>query len=421
MKSKRTAEEAAVDIIRQLWRSGHTALLAGGCVRDGLLGLHPKDFDVATDATPDQVAETFPRTRRVGAQFGVVLVRRWGHDCEVATFRTDGTYSDGRRPDTVSFGQAEDDAKRRDFTINALFRDPIDDSVIDYVGGAADLKAGIIRTVGDPSLRFGEDHLRMLRAVRFAARLGFAVAEETWTAIGQLAARLRIISPERIWMELESMLTAHSRSEAWRLLVESGLERYLTDREDWLFEPSTAPLERLALPASERLRRLPKKAAGAALVMSTLLADSDQKAINQTSRALRWSNKLHDDVSWLVRYLHFALKDEAPELADLKLMRVHHCWEDLGRLMRVHVAACGSGDSRCESVLHRATLIPEASLDPAPLLDGHSLISIGISHGPITGRIIKSVRRAQLNEEINSTDDALRLARELAAGSDGSD
>ena len=155
--------------------------------------------------------------------------------------------------------------------------------------------------------------------------------------------------------------------------------------------------------------------------MATLLADSDQKAINQTSRALRWSNKLHDDVSWLVRYLHFALKDEAPELADLKLMRVHHCWEDLGRLMRVHVAACGSGDSRCESVLHRATLIPEASLDPAPLLDGHSLISIGISHGPITGRIIKSVRRAQLNEEINSTDDALRLARELAAGSDGSD
>src|SRR5688572_25076472 len=199
--------EDALAVVRRLRDAGHVAYFAGGCVRDQLLGLDPKDYDVATDAPPDRVRQLFSNTQAVGAAFGVILVRQRKSQIEVATFRTDGKYLDGRRPEGVVFTTAEEDAKRRDFTINGLFYDPVEDKVIDYVGGRADLERRIIRAIGNPDERFAEDHLRVLRAVRFAARFGFDIEPATASAVQSHARHLPRISPERVAEELRLMLT----------------------------------------------------------------------------------------------------------------------------------------------------------------------------------------------------------------------
>ena len=214
----------ATAVVRALRDAGHVAYFAGGCVRDLLLGHAPKDYDVATDAPPQRVRQLFRNTQAVGAAFGVILVRHGRSVVEVATFRTDGTYTDGRRPDTVTFATAEEDAKRRDFTINGLFMDPLDgDRVIDHVGGQADLSAGVIRAIGNPDERFAEDHLRLLRAVRFAARLGFRIDHPTQVAVVAHAVELRRIQPERIADELRRMLAGPNRPRAWTMLEWLGL------------------------------------------------------------------------------------------------------------------------------------------------------------------------------------------------------
>src|SRR5215212_10163592 len=206
-------------VLRRLRHNGHEAYFAGGCVRDLLLGLEPKDYDVATDAQPQRVRELFTKTEAVGAAFGVILVRHGRSVVEVATFRSDGSYLDGRRPSEVKFTTAQEDAQRRDFTINGLFMDPLaEDRVIDFVGGKEDLAARRLRAIGDPSSRFAEDHLRLLRAVRFAARFGLEIAPSTAMAIEQHANLLKGISPERIAEELRLMLTASTRGTAWMLL-----------------------------------------------------------------------------------------------------------------------------------------------------------------------------------------------------------
>ncbi len=216
-----SARDDATAVVRRLRDAGHVAYFAGGCVRDTLLGHTPKDYDVATDAPPQRVRQLFHNTQAVGAAFGVILVRLGRSTIEVATFRTDGTYTDGRRPDTVTFATAEEDAKRRDFTINGLFLDPLDgDRVIDYVGGRADLDAKLIRAIGNPDERFAEDHLRLLRAVRFAARLGFEIEPTTADAIRRTPRAARI-SPERIAEELRRMVVG-GRQAAWRELQPSA-------------------------------------------------------------------------------------------------------------------------------------------------------------------------------------------------------
>ena len=216
------ARGTAASIVRRLREAGHVAYFAGGCVRDELLGLDPVDYDVATDARPDAIQAMFRKTAAVGASFGVVLVKEAGGVVEVATFRSDGPYSDSRRPDRVEFADAAHDAQRRDFTINALFLDPLaaEDSasihghVIDHVGGMADLRARVIRAVGDPERRLAEDHLRALRAVRFAARFGFAIEQGTASAIREHASDLEGVSRERVGDELRRMFLAETRAEA---------------------------------------------------------------------------------------------------------------------------------------------------------------------------------------------------------------
>src|SRR5882724_7855964 len=203
----RSTREDALVVLKRLREAGHVAYFAGGCVRDLLLGAEPKDFDVATDAPPSRVQELFRNTQAVGAAFGVILVRQGGSQIEVATFRADAGYDDGRHPSKVRFTTAEEDARRRDFTINGLFLDPVGGQVIDYVRGQDDLRAGVIRAIGNATERFEEDSLRLLRAVRFAARLGFEIEPGTAAAIKAHAPQLKRISPERIADELRVMLT----------------------------------------------------------------------------------------------------------------------------------------------------------------------------------------------------------------------
>ncbi len=219
--------QVGIEVIRKLQAAGHQALFAGGCVRDWLLGLRtPKDIDVATSAGPEEVRAVFPHAKAVGEAFGVMLVRRRRFEFEIATFRSDMTYRDGRRPEAVELHDSpEVDAKRRDFSINGIFYDPLAERVLDYVDGLADLEAGHVRAIGEPAHRFGEDHLRLLRAVRFAARFGFEIEPHTWEALGELAPKLALIAPERIKMELDTILRGPRPDWAMDAMQQAGLMR----------------------------------------------------------------------------------------------------------------------------------------------------------------------------------------------------
>src|SRR4030095_171030 len=225
--------DSAVEIVQKLREHGHEAYLVGGCVRDMVLGIEPSDYDIATSAHPDQVVRIFPRTEAIGAQFGVVLVIHRGHPYEVATFRSDDAYVDGRRPTGVSFTNAEQDVLRRDFTINGLLYDPISKEILDYVSGRQDIQDRVIRAIGDPRKRFEEDKLRVLRAVRFGARLGYTIATDTWSAVCQMAPLIHQVSNERIREELVRILTEGEAARGVRRLGEAGLRHEILPEVHW--------------------------------------------------------------------------------------------------------------------------------------------------------------------------------------------
>lgn len=395
-----------MQIIQTLHDAGHVALLAGGCVRDRLLNREPKDYDVVTDATPPRVVEIFPRARKVGAQFGVILVRRYGYDIEVATFRSEGPYSDGRHPDAVTFGTDVEDAKRRDFTINGLFFDPLEQRVIDYVNGQADLGAGIIRTIGDPDVQFAEDHLRMLRAVRLAARLEFQIDAPTLSAIRRLAPHLESISAERVWMELEMILTDPSRARGWGLLLETGLRGHVS--AEW---PADAEHDRLA---QARLAALPPHRLDAPLPLAAVLRDLKPATAARVCRALRLSNRLTVAVVWMVRSLPRVRHDERLDLADLKLLMAEEAWPGLLELLRVDLIAKDASAEPYDRLRRRTEAIPPEQVAPPPLVTGDDLLALGISPGPKVGKVLRDIYRAQLNEQVASRDEAMALARTLA-------
>ncbi len=399
------AYHAARRTIDNLCAAGHVALLAGGCVRDMLLSHVPMDYDVATDATPKQVQKLFPRSRKVGAKFGVVLVRKFGYDIEVATFRKDGPYSDGRHPDEVVFGTETEDAKRRDFTINGLFYDPARDHVIDHVGGRADLKRGIIRTIGDPERRFSEDHLRMLRAVRFAARLSFPIEPDTLGMIKRLAPRLRVISPERIWMEIEQILGAATRAVGWALLCETELCNHLVD--GW--EPGTSDVGITRC----RLQALPPRPVDATVALAAILVPQSAEKTAGICRALRLANRQINGVAWLLATLPKAHGEANMELADLKQSMANDNWPGLLDLLRADLVATQRDPGLYDRLKARAAQIPPCAVTPPPLLDGDQLTAMGVAPGPRLGEILQTVYRAQLNEDITDHDEAVELAREL--------
>ena len=408
MKARKTSKDAAEAIIRKLNAAGFEALLAGGCVRDLLLGLQPKDYDIATNATPQQVCVIYDRAQVVGAHFGVVIVREFGHFVEVATFRTEGAYTDGRHPDSVEFATAEEDAMRRDFTINGMFFDVLKNCVIDHVGGQEDLRGRIIQAIGHPERRFDEDHLRMLRAVRFAARLGFEIEQETFEAIHNRADKIRRVSAERIREELEKILTDRNRADGFDMLRSTGLLPHLWQKSQWSTE--------LAEKSKRALAALPEKA-GFSLAFATMLYHLAVKSANGACRHLTCSNKVRTEVQWLINSLGALTGGGVNTLAELKLLMAGPCFKDLCSLLRASFIAENQPLEQYERLCHDSAAIAPDHVAPTALINGDDLIRMGVEQGPVFKRILDEVYYRQLNLELTNREDALALARELANAS----
>jgi poly(A) polymerase len=394
-----TEREFAVEVVRKLQSAGHQALFAGGCVRDELLGLVPKDHDVATSARPQQVQALFRRTVAVGVSFGVIdVLGPRPLRIQVATFRNDGGYSDARRPDSVTFSNAEEDAKRRDFTINGLFLDPLSGEVFDYVGGRKDLQDGILRAIGDPRARFREDRLRLLRAVRIAARFVLSIDPATWDAIREMAPKVSEgVSPERIAEELRKTLENPNRARAMRLLRDLGLADAILPEV-----PAGAPWER-TLASLEELR----PDASFPLAMAALLAEAEN--VEGIATRLRLSNDEGRRIAWLVQSQGALERARKMPPSKLKPLLAHPEAQDLIDLHR----AQGRDVSAAEEL--RIRWLADGSLDPPPLLTGNDLIGMGMRQGPGFKVILTRVRDAQLNGEVATREEALALARLLAA------
>jgi len=407
MSDARSQRQFAEQVVRQLRDAGHQSLWAGGCVRDELLGKVPNDYDVATSARPDQVRELFghKRTLAIGAAFGVIAVlgdKKLG-PIEVATFRSDGAYIDGRRPSEVMFTTAEEDAQRRDFTINGLFYDPLAEKLIDHVDGERDLQAGIIRAIGDPSARFAEDKLRMLRAVRFATTFEFEIEEATLAAIQVMAAEVQIVSAERIGTELRKVLQHTERSRGVLLLHETGLLRPLL--------PAVSDLADQDLPAwSALLDHLQAIESNSLAVAFAALLSWGQSLtlLRQQGRSFRFTNKEIDRAVWLVEKIKMV--DEAANLPwpQLQRMLVHEGADDLLALATAKWGAEHVGVQTCRERL----AWPVEQLNPPPLITGDDLVAHGLRPGKYFGELLDYVRDAQLEQQISDRQQAFKLIDE---------
>lgn len=417
------ARAFAVEVVGRLRASGFEALWAGGCVRDQLLGLVPKDYDVATSARPEQIREVFGhrRTLPIGAAFGVISVigpRGAGH-IEVATFRRDAEYLDGRHPSGVTFTNAEEDARRRDFTINGIFYDPLVEKVIDYVGGQQDLENRLVRAIGDPGQRLAEDKLRMLRAIRFAATFEFALDGETLAAIMQQADELTVVSVERIAGELRRMLVHPQRRRAMELLRASRLLDVVFPEVASAAQkpPADSPLatweNKLAI--LERLREPTFSVALAAVLRDLSFPDEPRLEL---ARQICWGLSLSNEESAGVHKLlsEEALIRQAKELPWPKLQRILIA-PRVGELLEYCQAVAEVLDGSTAAVDHcrQLLLLPADQLDPKPLITGEDLKRAGIPTGPMYKVILEAVRDAQLEGKVMDQAAALELARRLVA------
>ena len=418
--SPTAARAAALAIVQALRNAGHIAYFAGGCVRDELLGLSPTDYDIATDATPDRIKQLFKRTNEVGAVFGVVLVTPTPEEgapeqatVEVATFRSDGPYSDRRRPDAVTFSDPLSDARRRDFTVNALFIDPLgteSGQVIDYVSGQADLARRIIRAVGDPEARLAEDHLRALRAIRLAARLEFTIDPATAKAIQIHAADLKGVSRERIGEEVRRMLVHPSRGRAAQLLEELALDAPV------LNEPHTVS-------SGHSLLGLSVEAPDDSIYPTCLAAWACDRGLDLSEKS----------IAGLVRRWRAALclsNEESEALgATLRALKVvEQSWTTLSVAQKKRLAGANSGFASAVQVLKTrnpdaaSTLKAEVAklshtpsgLCPDPLLTGDDLIAAGHTPGPAFKPLLDTVYDAQLEDRIRTKAEALELSTRLS-------
>ena len=434
-----TQKQLAEAVIVRLHEAGHEALLAGGCVRDLLLGRPAKDYDVATSARPEEVLGLFPKALTVGVSFGVVVVAEGPLQVEVATFRSDLGYSDGRRPDQVAFTDARHDAARRDFTINGMFLDPAGGEVIDYVGGRKDLEARIIRAVGDPRARFAEDHLRMLRAVRFAAELGFAIDGGTAAAIQELAPKAARVSGERVAMELERILTAPpaGRRTGLELMDQLGLLAVLLPEvhamhgvqqglphhpEGDVFVHTVLCVEQLREPTFELalaalLHDVGKpSAAGVREGRRTFYGHEriGEGLARQACNRLRLSVLQTRRAAWLVRsHMKLMSCDEMRE-ARLKRLFAEEGFEELAELWRSDCLASGGTAEAYEDLMARYRALSREQVRPRPLVTGDDLIAMGFQPGPAFREILDRVYDAQLEGRAASKDEALALARRIA-------
>ncbi|MFI4917837.1 MAG: CCA tRNA nucleotidyltransferase [Phycisphaerales bacterium JB060] len=400
------ARAAARAVVSHLRGQGHEAYFAGGCVRDELLGLKPGDYDVATDATPQRLESLFHGARLVGAQFGVVQVRKLGVWTEVATFRSDGTYTDRRRPDEVTFSDAQSDAERRDFTINAMFLDPLADEsdwtqsprgepiagrVIDLVGGLADLRAGVVRAVGAPHRRLAEDHLRALRAVRFAARLGFEIEPDTAHAIAEHAYELEGVSRERIGAELRRMLAHRSRSRAVAILDTLGLDGPALEQP-----PAGAGQDHLRLRSLREEARVPLALAAWILDRGHgLTRPTVRPTVSRLRSALCLSNAEASAIlACLARRLDILDHFEKSERAQQKRLAASEGFSDALELLRVEAGELTERVSARVTVLAAET----GGLSPPRLVTGEDLIEHGQRPGPDFASMLEYLYDLQLED-----------------------
>jgi poly(A) polymerase len=448
-----TPRELAGQICRTLRNSGHQAYLVGGCVRDLLLGREPSDYDVATDARPERVLELFPASITVGARFGVILVtekgvteegaseaaERGGAQVEVATFRSDIGYSDGRHPDRVEYTQSpEEDVRRRDFTINGLLLDPETGAVLDFVGGRGDLRAGLVRAIGTPALRFREDKLRMVRAVRFAARFGYAIEPNTLAAIQALAPQVTEVSAERLRDELTKLLTEGAARGAFELLDQTGLLAVLLPEvvrmEGVAQPPQFHPEGDVWIHVRMMLEQL-EPHASATLAWGVLLHDVGKpptfRSAEQTGDRIRFDG--HDEIgarmaAEICRRLRFSTADteqietlvanhmrfkdvSAMRPATLKrFVRLPRFDEHL-KLHRLDCLASHGKLDAYEFVQRFLRETPSEQVRPARLITGDDLLQMGFPPGPLFKQILQAVEDAQLDGRLHGRDEAIEFVR----------
>jgi poly(A) polymerase len=435
-------EKTARGIAARLRENRHVAYFAGGCVRDMVRGLTPKDYDIATDARPEAVQKLFPRTYAVGAHFGVIIVLENSFQFEVATFRSDEGYIDGRHPTAVRFSSPEEDAMRRDFTINGMFYDPVAEEVIDFVGGRADIEARLVRAIGDPAQRFAEDRLRMLRAVRFATVLDYTIDNGTWKALVANAPSINQISAERIRDELVRILTSPNRVRGWDLLDSSGLTRVILPEIDAMkgcqqpeqFHPEGDVFQHTRL----MLQFLPEKVS-VPLVFSVVLHDVAKPrtaTVDETGR-IRFSG--HDRMgAEMTEEIMRRLRFSGAEIeATVEMVRQHMVFKDVPRMrvaklkrfmarptfddeLELHRVDC-EGSHRMldnyEFLLRKREEFANEPIIPPPLVGGDDLIALGLKPGPKFGEILEAAETQQLEGKLRTREEALEwVKREYSLG-----
>lgn len=444
--------QQATRVVKTLRGRGYSAYLAGGCVRDLLLGREPADYDVATSATPAEVMNLFPRTYAVGVQFGVVLVPVQTHDStpfgneqgtsysiEIATFRSDGVYSDGRHPDQVRFSSdARMDVQRRDFTINGLLLDPVTRQVLDFVGGRQDLERGMVRAIGDPELRFAEDKLRLLRAVRFAARFGYAIEERTFAAIRRLAPQIHQVSQERIRDEILKMLTEGHARRAFELLDEAGLLEHVLPEIKRMQGVAQPPefhpegdvwvhtlmlLEGLPVGVSKTLAlgallhdvgKPPTFRVAPDRIRFDEHAEVGTRMAAEICRRFHLSNDETEQVCALVaNHMRFG---DVRRMKDSTLKRFFRLpqFEEHLELHRLDCMGSHRGLELYHFAREKLRAMPQAEIRPKPLITGDDLIAAGYTPGPEFKQMLTAAEDAQLEGTIGSKEEAMELMKQLS-------
>ncbi len=430
-----TKKNIALQIIQTLRQNGHEAYFVGGSVRDLLLKKNPKDFDIATDAVPDRVKALFPRTIPVGAQFGVMIVVEGGENFEIATFRADHGYQDGRRPSSVEFTNAKEDAIRRDFTVNGLFYDPVTKKVLDWVGGQKDLKKKIIRAIGDPKKRFTEDKLRMLRAVRFASVLGFKIEAKTFSAVRQLAKKIHEVSQERVRDELVKMFTGPDPALALTLLDKSGLLKEVlpeVDRMKGVQQPRKYHPEGDVFRHTKLLLAQLKKPEPV-LAFGCLLHDvgkpptfkrADRIRFNGHDTVgarmteailtrLRFSNEFKEKVVACVEG-HMRFKDvRVMRESTLKKFMQRPTFETELQQHRIDCLASHGDLANWRFLKKKISTLSKEEIKPVPFLSGRDVMALGFAQGPLIGKILTLLEEAQLERRISSRTEALEFVQKL--------
>jgi poly(A) polymerase len=435
MSEQSACREFALEIVKRLRQAGYQALWAGGCVRDLILGQTPADYDVATAATPEQVMAALPyRAITVGISFGVVRVRHSrldGVEVEVATFRSDGAYVDGRRPESVVFGSPELDAARRDFTINGMFMDPLSGEVIDFVGGQADLNHHILRAIGDPVARLSEDRLRSLRAIRLAARFQLQIEPQTRAALRSMAGQITGVSVERIAHELRRMLVHSSRAQAMNLALETGLVAAILpplvpmkglfqgkpmQPEGDLWDHTMLVLELLppdpsfTLAFAALLHDAGKPATRVLHRGRYAFHEHEQAGARIAERSCLWlklSNAERERVTWLVA--HHQYLGEARKLRESKLKRIlaHPAIDELLALHEADALASFGQSEEVDYCRRYLELEPAGPINPPPLINGHDLLRHGLEPGAQFAILLEKIREAQLDGQIQTKPEAL--------------